>query len=123
MKPPEIRKYLFDMWQACELLAQSSCGKTLNDYCSDALLRSAIERQFEIIGEALSQAIKLAPDQISDSGWRWPPDGVYRSAIATNADISFCSDTSAFKPQSGIWAASSGSEMQSTIDRLEPLSS
>ena len=31
VKPPEIRKYLFDMWQACELLAQFSCGKTLND--------------------------------------------------------------------------------------------
>jgi uncharacterized protein with HEPN domain len=71
MKPPEIRKYLFDMWQACELLAQFSCGKTLNDYSSDALLRSAIERQFEIVGEALSQAIKLDPDlahQISHSG-------------------------------------------------------
>jgi len=71
MKPPEIRKYLFDMSQACELLAQFSCGKTLNDYSSDALLRSAIERQFEIVGEALSQAIKLDPDlaqRISDSG-------------------------------------------------------
>ena len=71
MKPPEIRKYLFDIWQACELLAQFSSGKTLNDYQGDALLRSAIERQFEIVGEALNQAVKLDPElanQVSDSG-------------------------------------------------------
>jgi uncharacterized protein with HEPN domain len=71
MKPPEIRKYLFDIWQACELLAQFFTGKTLNDYQGDALLRSAIERQFEIVGEALNQAIKLNPElanQVSDSG-------------------------------------------------------
>ena len=62
MKPPEIRKYLFDIWQACELLAQFSTGKTLYDYQGDALLRSAIERQFEIVGKALNQAIKLDPE-------------------------------------------------------------
>jgi uncharacterized protein with HEPN domain len=61
MRPPEVRKYL----------AQFSTGKTLNDYHGDALLRSAIERQFEIVGEALNQAIKLdagLADQVSDSG-------------------------------------------------------
>ena len=62
MKPPEVRKYLFDIWQACELPAQFSTGKTLSDYQGDALLRSAIERQFEIVGEALNQAIKLDAD-------------------------------------------------------------
>jgi uncharacterized protein with HEPN domain len=71
MRPSEVRKYLFDIWQACELLLQFSNGKTLNDYQTDALLRSAIERQFEIVGEALNQAIKLDADvanQVSDSG-------------------------------------------------------
>lgn len=61
MKRPEIRKYLFDVWQACELLDQFSAGKTLSNYQSDALLRSAVERQFEIVGEALNQAIKVDP--------------------------------------------------------------
>jgi uncharacterized protein with HEPN domain len=59
---PEGKKYLYDIRKACELLAEFAAGKTFADYAADALLRSAVERQFEIIGEALSQAIKLEPD-------------------------------------------------------------
>jgi uncharacterized protein with HEPN domain len=62
MRPPDANKHLFDIWQACELLAQFVAGKTLIDYQGDALLRSAIERQFEIVGEALNRAIKLDPE-------------------------------------------------------------
>jgi uncharacterized protein with HEPN domain len=59
---PEGKKYLYDIRKAGELLAEFVAGKTFADYAADALLRSAVERQFEIIGEALSQAIKLEPD-------------------------------------------------------------
>lgn len=30
MRPPEVSKYLFDIWQACELLVQFTTGKTLD---------------------------------------------------------------------------------------------
>ena len=62
MLPFEVRKYLFDVAQACDLLTQFTRGKAFTDYTADALLRSAVERQFEIIGEALNQALRLYPD-------------------------------------------------------------
>jgi len=61
MKPPEVRKYLFDIVQACEALREFTAGRTLHDYLHDRLLRSGVERQFEIIGEALNQARQLDP--------------------------------------------------------------
>ena len=70
MRRPETLKYLFDILQACRLLEQFTSGKSLADFERDAMLRSAVERQFEIIGEALRLAIREEPDlagPISDS--------------------------------------------------------
>jgi uncharacterized protein with HEPN domain len=67
---PECRKYLYDIQTACGHLAAFAAGKTFADYRSDALLRSAVERQFEIIGEALGRALKVDPrlaDAISET--------------------------------------------------------
>jgi len=58
----ETRKFLYDIQSACELLLEFSQGKTLENYQADLLLRSGIERQLEIIGEAMSQAQKIEPD-------------------------------------------------------------
>jgi uncharacterized protein with HEPN domain len=44
---------------ACETVADFCEGKTREDYLADVLLRSAVERQFEIIGEALNRAAQL----------------------------------------------------------------
>jgi uncharacterized protein with HEPN domain len=53
MRPDDRRKYLWDALTAAELLREFSAGKFVEDYQADAMLRSAVERQFEIIGEAL----------------------------------------------------------------------
>lgn len=57
--PRDARKYLFDITEAASLISQFVAGKTLQDYLKDALLQSGVERQFEIIGEALGQLAKL----------------------------------------------------------------
>ncbi|MXY79223.1 MAG: DUF86 domain-containing protein [Chloroflexi bacterium] len=55
----EARKYLYDMQCAAGLLRDFTRGKTLADYEDDAMLRSAVERQFEIIGEAMANLARV----------------------------------------------------------------
>ncbi len=50
----EARKYLYDIQRAADLLREFTSGKAFADYASDPMLRSAVERQFEIIGEAMT---------------------------------------------------------------------
>jgi uncharacterized protein with HEPN domain len=60
--PRDPKAYLWDAQQAADLLAEFSAGKSFADYEAEAMLRSAVERQFEIIGEALNQLSKIDPD-------------------------------------------------------------
>ncbi|MEI8572614.1 DUF86 domain-containing protein [Methylomonas sp. LW13] len=55
------RVFLWDAHFAAEAILEFVAGKTVADYRSDRLLRSAVERQFEIIGEALNQLCKIEP--------------------------------------------------------------
>ncbi len=55
----EIKKYLYDIQYAIGLLREFTDDKTFADYERDTMMRSAVERQFEIIGEAMAQLAKL----------------------------------------------------------------
>ena len=55
----EALKYLYDIRQAAVLLDVFLVGKTFADYQRDAMLRAAVEREFTIIGEAVSQLAKV----------------------------------------------------------------
>ena len=55
----EPRKYLYDVQHAAGLLREFACGKTFADYECDAMLRSAVERQFEVIGEAMANLARV----------------------------------------------------------------
>lgn len=64
----ETRKHLYDIRRAADLLREFTSGKTFVNYESDAMLRSAVERQFEIIGEAMNSLARIdkpAADRIS----------------------------------------------------------
>ena len=54
----EAKKYLYDIQQAAARIAEFTAGNGLEDYRSNAMMRGAVERQFEIIGEALSRLIR-----------------------------------------------------------------
>ena len=55
----ESRRLLEDVRQAIGLILRFAAGRTIHDYSESALLRSGIERQFEIIGEAINRLTKL----------------------------------------------------------------
>lgn len=65
----EAKKRLYDMLRAAAILAEFTDGKSIEDYERDIMLRSAVERQFTIIGEAIAQLARFDPDvaaRISD---------------------------------------------------------
>lgn len=55
----ETKKLLHDIKCAIDLLEEFTHGKSFVNYEEDAMLRSAVERQFEIIGEAMAQLSKI----------------------------------------------------------------
>lgn len=62
----DVRAYLFDIVEACDLVAGFIAGKSFTDYARDPMLRSAVERQAIIIGEALAQISQFWPDQMEN---------------------------------------------------------
>lgn len=57
----EALKWLEDCRLAAERIQRFAAGRTAQDYTTDELLRSGIERQFGIVGEALSQLRRIDP--------------------------------------------------------------
>jgi uncharacterized protein with HEPN domain len=55
-------KFTWDATTAAERIARFTAGRSLDDYLADDMLRAAVERQFEIIGEALAAVRRTAPD-------------------------------------------------------------
>jgi len=60
--PREPGKYLHDIARAAASVQEFVGGTTLESWREDRLLQSAVERQFEIMGEALNQLSRHAPE-------------------------------------------------------------
>ena len=61
MSRRDVRACLSDVREACDRIAEWTSERTLADYREDSLLRAGVERQFEIIGEAINRARKEQP--------------------------------------------------------------
>ncbi|HMO83830.1 MAG TPA: DUF86 domain-containing protein [Lacipirellulaceae bacterium] len=57
----EALKFLFDVQRACALISDFISGIDEEQWCANAMVRSAVERQFITIGEALQQAVRVDP--------------------------------------------------------------
>jgi uncharacterized protein with HEPN domain len=57
----DSRCYLWDALKAAEAVQTFLRGKTYEAFIDDELVRSAVERQLQIIGEALSQLSRVDP--------------------------------------------------------------
>lgn len=57
-----LKKRLFDALEAGRAIQVFVAQRTFAEYEQNLMLRSAVERQFEIIGEALGQAEKENPN-------------------------------------------------------------
>lgn len=59
--PHDPEKYLFDVRGACDFLLAFTRERTVDDYAQDRGFRSAVERELQIIGEAIMQLERVAP--------------------------------------------------------------
>jgi uncharacterized protein with HEPN domain len=65
---PKSPKLLEDIRDAAAFVRQATQDKSLDDYRNDRLLRQAVERNFEIIGEAVGRLAKADPPTASKIG-------------------------------------------------------
>lgn len=81
MSAPKVdRAYLWDMLTASRAVVAFVQGKTLDDYLGDLMLRSAVERQVEVIGEAARRVSAAFQNLHPEIPWR--PITAQRNVLA-----------------------------------------
>ncbi len=65
---PKTPKLLDDIRDAAAFIRQVTADKTLDDYRADRLMRQAVERNFEILGEAVGRLARTDPETAARIG-------------------------------------------------------
>ncbi len=60
--PRDARAYLSDVVEACDAIINAVQGLDLQDYEGNRLVRSSVEREFIIIGEALAALNRMSKE-------------------------------------------------------------
>jgi len=60
------KKYLYDIANCSEFVLQLTKDKTVDDYKNDRVFRSALERELQIIGEAMLQLDHISPETVDE---------------------------------------------------------
>ena len=85
--PHSTRKLLLDVSMACQEIMEFTEEKSYEDFQVDRLLQLAIEREFEIIGEALFRLKKVAPETLADKIPEYRRIIDFRNILAHGYDI------------------------------------
>ena len=67
----DVEKHLLDILNAARDIQQFVAGMTFDQYHADKMAKAAVERKFEIIGEALNRVTRMSPavaEAIRESG-------------------------------------------------------
>jgi uncharacterized protein with HEPN domain len=71
MQPEDAdNAYLWDMLDAAKAVQEFVAGKSFNDYLEDRMLRGAVERHVEIIGEAANKVSQSFQEEHAEIPWR-----------------------------------------------------
>lgn len=79
-------KWLGDILTSAEVILSATGGKSVGDYRSDAIVRGAVERHFEIIGEAVNRIARHDPGTAEKIG-NYPKIISFRNLLAHGYDL------------------------------------
>ena len=85
--PHRTRKLLLDINLSCQEILEFIDDKSFEDFQNDRMLQLAIEREFEIIGEALYRLSFIEEDKLADRIPEYRKIIDFRNIIAHGYDI------------------------------------
>lgn len=85
--PHRTEKLLTDLQLAVAEITSFTRGKRLEDYLDDRMLQLALEREFEIIGEALNRLERIDEDRLSHHIPEYRRIIGFRNIIAHGYDV------------------------------------